>query len=549
MRNIQLLAAAALFSAAIIFLLPAAKGADHKKFPEVNRNFTKPEDVTKACLECHNTIGADIMKTNHWLWTRKTDKLPGRKGEKVDVGKKNIINNFCIALTSNEPRCTSCHIGYGWKDGKFNFTDQTKIDCLVCHDQTGTYEKFPTGAGYPATKDTEFPENKKIYKKPDYKAVATTVGRPQRKNCGVCHFYGGGGNAVKHGALDKSLENPDKKIDIHMAKDGANMSCIDCHEADRHDIKGQLFSVSVENKDRLSCERCHTRSPHTQTLFVENHPDRTYDIFKNRLYKAEKPVDSFTHRVMDKHTERIACQTCHIPLYSTKFKTKIWWDWSKAGEKNLEGKPKVIKDKDGDPLYDGKKGEFRMVKNAIPSYQWFDGTVGHILEGDKIDPAKTPVEINTISGDCGGPNSKIWPFKVMAGKQPFDPVNKMFIVPKLFGPKGSGAYWSDWDWNRSAEAGMKAAGLPYSGKVDWVETRMYWPLTHLVQAKQETLKCDSCHSRNSRLAGLTACWIPGRDRNIATDALGTFLIVLAVGGVAVHGTMRYRSSAKKKEGE
>ncbi|HQO39504.1 MAG TPA: multiheme c-type cytochrome [Spirochaetota bacterium] len=537
----------------ISFLLAAAglslfaSGVDHSKFAELNRSFSKPEDVTAACLKCHNNVASDIMKTNHWLWTRKTDKMPGREGKTVDVGKKNVINNFCIAVTSNEPRCTSCHIGYGWKDGKFDFTDQNKIDCIVCHDTTGTYEKFPTGAGYPVAKDTVFPASKKLFKKPDYKKIATTVGKPGKQTCGSCHFYGGGGHAVKHGALDKSLLDPSKEIDVHMSKDGGGMACIDCHVSENHDIKGQLYTVSVENKDRISCERCHTRYPHTQTLFVENQPDRSYDIFKNRLYKREKPVDNFTHRVLDKHTEKIACQTCHIKFYSTKFKTKTWWDWSKAGEKTPEGKPKVVKDDEGYPVYDGMKGEFKLAKNAEPEYFWFNGQSDKILVGDKIDPDKRPLQINRITGECGGADSKIWPFKVMRGKQLYDPENKTLVIPKLFGPKGSGAYWSDWDWLKASETGMREAGVPFSGKLDWIETEMYWPLTHLVTPSENAVSCDDCHSRKGRLNNVQACWIPGRDRSLVLDILGYLLVAGSFAGVIVHGTMRHVSSKKRKE--
>ena len=32
--------------------------------------------------------------------------------------------------------------------------------------------------------------------------VAQNVGLPARENCGGCHFYGGGGDGVKHGDLD-----------------------------------------------------------------------------------------------------------------------------------------------------------------------------------------------------------------------------------------------------------------------------------------------------------------------------------------------------------
>ncbi len=60
------------------------------------------------------------------------------------------MNNFCVSVQSNEPRCTSCHIGYGWKDKNFDFADESKVDCLVCHDTTGSYKKPATDAGLPA---------------------------------------------------------------------------------------------------------------------------------------------------------------------------------------------------------------------------------------------------------------------------------------------------------------------------------------------------------------------------------------------------------------
>ncbi len=523
--------------------------ADHSRFTELNKNFKQPEEVTKACLSCHNLAGRDIMKTSHWLWTRKTTKFPGKEGQVVEVGKKNIINNFCVAVTSNEPRCTSCHIGYGWKDQKFNFSDQSKIDCLVCHESTGTYKKFPAGAGYPVTKRTMFPGNKKWYDPPDYKKVAQSVKKPARKNCGTCHFYGGGGNAVKHGALDMSLLNPDKSIDVHMGKNGSNMACVDCHEAVKHDIKGQLYSVSVENKDRLSCARCHTLKPHTQKIFLQEYEaddKQGHDLFKKKLYSREKPRDSFIHRILDKHYDRIACQSCHINRYSTKYKTKLWWDWSKAGEKNNEGKPKVVRDNDGDAVYDGMKGEFKLGKNLIPEYRWFNGKVSHILAGDKVDPSENPVLINKISGDCRDKDSKIWPFKIMRGKQPYDPVENILLVPKLFGKKGSGAYWADWDWQKSVIAGMKEAGLKYSGKIEWKETEMFWPLTHLVTEKENALKCVDCHSRNSRLKSIQSCWVPGRDRSMIMDILGMILILGTMSGVLMHGFIRYKNSGKKE---
>ena len=59
-------------------------------------------------------------------------------------------------------------------------------------------------------------------------------------NCGTCHFYGGGGDAVKHGDLDSSMAYPEKDIDIHMGLDGQDFACQECHVTKEHIIPGQL---------------------------------------------------------------------------------------------------------------------------------------------------------------------------------------------------------------------------------------------------------------------------------------------------------------------
>lgn len=39
----------------------------------------------------------------------------------------------------------------------------------------------------------------------------------------------------------------------------------------------------------------------------------------------------------------------------------------------------------------------------------------------------------------------------------------------------------------------------------------------MVAPKQHALKCDDCHSRKGRLAGLKGFYMPGRDRNVPLD--------------------------------
>ncbi|HHI68910.1 MAG TPA: cytochrome C, partial [Planctomycetes bacterium] len=135
---------------------PWASTADHSKFKILQQDFPDGPSVTKACLTCHTEAARQIMKTSHWTWIcPKARKEMGVKEIKhqVPYGKAEyIINNFCISLPSNEPRCTSCHAGYGWADKTFDFKNQYLVDCLVCHDQTGKYKKFPTAAGHPVYK-------------------------------------------------------------------------------------------------------------------------------------------------------------------------------------------------------------------------------------------------------------------------------------------------------------------------------------------------------------------------------------------------------------
>lgn len=116
--------------------------ADHTQFEILDQEFATDQDVTKACLSCHAEAAKQIMATTHWTWETDTAAF----GEADVIGKKTQINNFCIGVESNEPRCTSCHTGYGWADDTFDFTAEENVDCLVCHDTTGTYKKFPTGA-------------------------------------------------------------------------------------------------------------------------------------------------------------------------------------------------------------------------------------------------------------------------------------------------------------------------------------------------------------------------------------------------------------------
>lgn len=477
------------------------KVVDHSKFAVLQQEFKRPQDVTLACLSCHTERHTEVMSNNHWTWDRY-EKLNGRGDTEISVGKKNILNNFCVGISGSEESCTRCHIGYGWKDNTFDFSDKSNIDCLVCHDLSGIYKKESGKAGYP-------------YEGINLNVVAQSVGSPTRANCGVCHFWGGGGNNVKHGDLDQAMIEADRELDVHMAVEGEDMSCIECHITENHVITGKLYALSSENKNRVTCSQCHTEKPHKDPL-------------------------------LNKHGYRIACQTCHIPYYAKANATKMWWDWSTAGRLDDEGNPMHESDADGNHNYLSIKGTFVWNQNVEPEYFWFNGLANHHLITDSI--TEIPIQINTLDGAYSdkGANcktagcSKIWPVKVHRGKQPYDPVNMRLVQPKLHSSvKGEGAYWKDFDWDVSIQKGMDYLGLPYSGQYDFIETEMYWPLNHQVSPASQSLSCIDCHSRDDgRLASLTDFYMPGRDYYAWIDNIGIVLIVLSFIGVVVHGGLR-----------
>jgi len=483
------------------------KEVDHSKFKELQLDFENAHEVTAACLSCHNQRDSEIMETAHWKWER--DEVIEGKGV-VSLGKKNILNNFCIGINGSEATCTRCHIGYGWGDNTFDFNEPTNIDCLVCHDQTDTYEKEKGASGYPKASV-------------DLNLVASSVGSPRKENCGVCHFWGGGGNNVKHGDLDQAMLDCSREIDVHMAKEGEDMSCIECHLTENHNITGKVYALSSENKNRVTCQQCHTDKPHGD-------------------------------KVLDDHLCRVACQTCHIPYYAKANSTKMIWDWSTAGELGDDGHEMHENDEDGNHKYLSIKGTFVWDDHVVPEYFWFNGIAKHQLIEDQIE--SIPVQMNALDGAYKDKGlcqksiqpSKIWPVKVHRGRQIYDTVNKTLIQPKLWDKEfGEGAYWKDFNWDEASKKGMDYVGLPYSGVYGFVETEMYWPLNHQVAPKEQSLTCVECHDReNSRIASLGDFYLPGRDYNAGVEILGILLIISSVIGVIVHATCRVISGKKCK---
>jgi hypothetical protein len=324
----------------------------------LNKDFASGPAVTAECLNCHSARADQLLGSTHFTWLGDSTTVG-----QIHVGKRNLINNFCVAVPSNEGRCLQCHPSYSSAPTKDPATgavaantgpmylwaanpavDKTKIDCLVCHANIGTsrYVKAPApfGAPWVTTPFSCSPScaanqicsntdsagvawtdgqnhcrapNSATEILPALKAAAGSVGSTQRTNCGFCHFNAGGGDNVKMGDLGSALKSPTPAIDVHMGSSAsyAPKHCSDCHRAAAgHQLQGTGLSIPVDDEGRLTCTDCHSG-----------------------LHPPHAELDPALAATLATHVDFMACQTCHIPAFSRTQFTKMNWDWQTAADK------------------------------------------------------------------------------------------------------------------------------------------------------------------------------------------------------------------------
>lgn len=464
------------------------------------------------------------MKNKHWTWDYKHPKTGQHLGKSV------LVNNFCTNARGNEGMCAQCHAGYNMTDSNFDFTNQDNIDCLVCHETTGTYYKTPTTPGNKSC-SVMFEGKPPI----EWAKVAQSVEMPSRANCGSCHFYGGGGDNVKHGDLSSVLFDPPKDVDVHMSAEGEDFTCVTCHVGEAHEWSGSRYDMQVNNEadtgksgmshEVASCESCHDDSPH--------------------------PANSVTGIKLNNHTKTVACETCHIPeIARGGVATEIDWDWRTMGKlKDGEGfKLKEYTQGDGQhrATYKSIKGDFTYAENYKPEYAWFNGVMNYTTIATQFDPSKGPVDINGFEGSHGDPESRIYPFKKMHTTQPYDKGNNTLVYMQLWGDTDE-ALWGGYSFDKSITAGMRNNNIPYSGEWGFMETLSYWPINHMVAPKEDALACSECHANEGRLAHLEGFYMPGKGDKKTLDLIGMFAVLGTLGGVLGHGAARAIATRRRNK--
>jgi len=422
---------------------------------------------TQSCLMCHEKEGLEMLETGHFKWAGKTDKIAGLEGQVH--GKNDVINNFCIAVPTNEPRCTQCHAGYGYKDKDYDFTNPLNVDCLVCHDQSGTYAKGPKTGGMP---DPNV----------DLEVVARSIRvgvEPTRKACIFCHAKAGGGDNVKHGDISTDLIATTREYDVHMGTDGGNLTCVACHAANHDPVTGEVnhgiagMSLhSVNEGEMRQCKDCHGK--------------------RDAIHAGTSIEPLFAEGWHD----HLACQVCHIPAIARAISTKVEWYWSDAGQ---DISPIPVDPVTGRATYNKLKGSFVWSYDVRPTLRFSNGTWNRPVIGvnDKYD--SVPIDLGSPIGDYSDPDAMIYPYKLMIGDQPVDPVTKTISVPHLFGTQsGPNPYWGKFNWDGAMMDGAIYTGQDFSGSHTFEPTTMLLSVNHEIAPAEKALgmgsDCGDCHA-------------------------------------------------------
>ncbi len=507
------------------------------------REYRGPE----TCISCHETIrikdgkgGYEEVDTRDNVQTSihfglskfggfNTYGFNGKKVEGIPMGK---IDRACgipgsftwtgwaTIVTASDGKtysdgCGQCHPGgqYGPMTGTM-FPGYSPVkeefesmDCLICHsaayDMNEKYVVRDDNGRYRWNQDRSM-------------KAAMAVVKPTSDNCLRCHEHNHGGDmfsgnlAAQHrGYKNPRLlhpgakrGNPTRGADIHYQ---AGLQGLDCHESHGHLIARGTRGTDLVSNDlpgvEVSCEKCHTSTPHIQN----------------------KTVRAF----LNAHTDKLACETCHITHLTDD--NVVLRDWTEP----------VFNSEEGIWIY---KDVLRSGKPGVAiTYRWHNGT-GTFMAGALGDNPNglnlykafethpdtpyvrfdyTSYYENTFRPIAKMGKSKISPFKRfnarmyedMANQGPFGGMLLPFdynvyyetgnpkaavmkamedpIIKMMYGPVFKAYMMDDFMYYMGIDRGWQT---PFAGRIEakWMRQDATLMLNHSIT--KDALQCESCHA-------------------------------------------------------
>jgi len=434
----------------LLFFLVGNSLANESASSDTNysHTFINSWQGTSTCLECHLKEAKDIHASLHYQWLGDTPYMT--VGEALQ-GKLGIaVNSYCINILGNWKSCGKCHIGLGKKPEKQpSLTQLENIDCLLCH-QKKYKRKLQNGSFVPATEEMEI----------SILEAAQTVHLPDRENCLQCHARGGGGDNYKRGDLTLAHANTgDRNFDVHMSTTGANLQCRSCHHSANHRIAGRGSDLRATDLDEeISCVSCH------QSKATTGH--------------SENEINS--------HVARVACQTCHIPLFARNASdtasseaTEIYRNWLTPHET-------------GNGLF---HPQYILANDVVPQYRWWNRFSTNYTLYSSMPRNRTTGRVPTSKpeGEINDENAKLFPFKYKVALQPLATENNTLIA------LDTNIYFHTGDPHEAVKNGLFNMGYSMDMTYEWVETETYQLITHEVAPASAALSCKDCHENSNRM--------------------------------------------------
>lgn len=404
-------------------------------------------DYPGNCLSCHASEAGEVFNSTHYRWVGETPDMVNAAGT-LQGKLTNAVNSYCINIKGDWPVCGSCHVGRGLRPDDAA-ADMTNIDCLACHsaEYARQRKRLPDGTmGVDAPTDS----------------MVRSLHRPTRENCLVCHAKAGGGDAVKRGDLSlATIANADAGFDVHMNTGGADLTCQSCHVFQNHKTIGKGSDLRPTDDTargaQVNCTTCHTGK--------------------------DGPYGHSTDKIND-HVARVACQSCHIPVYA-KVATETFRDW----RSHHDGSPADATAVAGHPYTE-------KMADLWPVYRFWNRESDNALLGDdalrtyRADSDTWPTSMP--AGDVN--DGKLYPFKYKTAMQPKTRADHRLVALDTYEYlKVSG------DVGTAVARGLTAMGYPSSEPVDWVLTDTHQLLNHGISPSSAALQCTDCHGRIDRM--------------------------------------------------
>jgi mono/diheme cytochrome c family protein len=424
-----------------------------------------------TCLECHTAEAREVHGSVMYQW--KGDAPDMVSGPPVQGKIAGSVNSYCINIEGNWPGCGSCHIGLGYQPEETASAEQlANIDCMLCHQQAYRRTRVdgvfvPDTAAMAITMDE----------------AARTVHLPVRANCLQCHAKAGGGDAVKRGDLSLAHgDTADLYFDVHMSTTGGNLQCQQCHITEGHRVAGRGSDLRpTDLAVAVECTNCHADMA---------------------------TADGHEGEAIDRHVARVACQTCHIPVYA-----KDAGD-STASEATETHRTWLETHTSTPPIHPA----LTKANNLLPEYRFWNHTNRNYLLGDvaELDPATGRYPTSRPIGDIDDPASKLYPFKYKTAEQPLASRTSQLIA------LDTSVFFATGDADAATRQGLANMGLSPSEAVGWIETDTFQALNHEVSPASEALDCASCHGSTARmdLQGELGYRLKADQRTVCTQCHG-----------------------------